>query len=99
MDTDRFPAANFWTHALGAHAHTTAGAILNAANEVAVGAFLDPEIALPFPQIAHLVLRAVRSLSPTPIQSLEDVLAADRHAREFVRSLLPPGPANARPQP
>jgi 1-deoxy-D-xylulose-5-phosphate reductoisomerase len=98
VDTDRFPAATAWTLALGRHAHTTAGAILNAANEEAVHAFLDPGTSLPFPAIAQLVLRAAHSLSATPIQSLEDVLDADRRARECVRSLLPQGPAIARPR-
>lgn len=99
VDTDRFPAAAIWTHALGDNAHTTAGAILNAANEEAVGAFLNPEIALPFPQIAQIVLNVAQSLAPTPIHSLEDVLIADRRAREFARSLLPTRPTTARARP
>lgn len=88
VDTARFPAASAWTRVLGDRAHTTAGAILNAANEEAVRAFLDPATSLDFPRVAHLALEAVESITLGPAESLEQVLHADQLAREFVRRRL-----------
>ncbi len=59
----------------------TAPCILNAANEVAVAAFLDG--ALAFTGIADVVERALDELPAEPLDSLETVLAADRRAREL----------------
>ncbi|UCD75893.1 MAG: 1-deoxy-D-xylulose-5-phosphate reductoisomerase [Phycisphaerales bacterium] len=60
----------------------TAGAILNAANEAAVAAFLDRRIA--FPDITNLVREAMDAIAPAPIRSLQDMRQADRAARGFV---------------
>jgi 1-deoxy-D-xylulose-5-phosphate reductoisomerase len=65
-----------------ARAGGTSGAVLNAANEAAVGQFLDGR--LPFLDIAS-VCRAVldrHSYSPSP--TLEELMAADRWARQEV---------------
>lgn len=94
VDTTRFPAAEFWRAALGEHAGTTAGAILNAANEQAVLDFLASDARLPFGLITDLVGEALASLRPRPARTLADVLDADHAAREFVRHHLPhPAPA------
>ncbi len=66
-------------------------AILNAANEVAVQAFLDRE--LNFPGIAG-VCEAVLSkmtggATGGPIRGLEDVLGADAESRRLARALIP----------
>ena len=57
-------------------------AVLNGANEAAVAAFLRDEIR--FGQIPELVARALDAVPFTPLDSLEDVLEADRAARAAV---------------
>lgn len=64
----------------------TSGAILNGANEEAVGLFLGEKI--PFGQIPELVERALDAVPTTYSPSLEDVLEADRRAREIVRACV-----------
>ena len=60
----------------------TAGAVLNAANEAAVAAFLDGRIR--FGRIVELSRQALDAIEPHSIDSLEAVLDADRGARAFV---------------
>ena len=57
----------------------TAPCVLNAANEVAVRAFLDGRIG--FLDIAAVVEDALAQVPPEPVESLEQVLDADRRAR------------------
>ena len=64
----------------------TAPAILNAANEVAVAAFLDG--ALPFLGIAQLDEAVLQALPAGPEGSLADVLAADAEARQLAHKLV-----------
>ena len=64
----------------------TAGAVLNAANEVAVGAFLERRIG--FLDIASMVAAALEALRPTPVRSLADVLEADRETRRWAEDRL-----------
>ena len=52
---------------------------LNAANEVAVGEFLDGHI--PFPAISEIVEEVLNQHQPHPVESLETVLQADRNCR------------------
>jgi 1-deoxy-D-xylulose-5-phosphate reductoisomerase len=66
----------------------TAGAILNAANEAAVAAFLDRRIE--FTRITKLVREALDAIETAPVQSLDDVMLADQAAREFVKDRLSP---------
>ena len=61
----------------------TAPAVFNAANEVAVAAFLDGHI--PFGRISETIERALDSHRPGPASSVEAVRAADRWAREQAR--------------
>jgi 1-deoxy-D-xylulose-5-phosphate reductoisomerase len=61
-------------------------AVLNAANEVAVQAFLDEEIS--FKDIAETIRMAMNNHKPHTISSLEDVQYADRWAREEVKKLI-----------
>ncbi|MBY0113100.1 MAG: 1-deoxy-D-xylulose-5-phosphate reductoisomerase [Phycisphaerales bacterium] len=65
----------------------TSGAIVNAANEEAVLAFLR-EDSMKFGRIAELVLEAIESVAVTRLTCLGDALEADRRAREWVRSRL-----------
>jgi 1-deoxy-D-xylulose-5-phosphate reductoisomerase len=79
-DHDRFPALNLARRAF--QSGGTLPAVLNAANEAAVGAFLEG--AIPFGDICHLVETALDRHSPVPASSLEIILKADREARNFV---------------
>ena len=61
-------------------------ACVNAANEVAVAAFLGGKIS--FLQIGELVTRALTCMENTPADSLDKILAADRFAREFIEKQI-----------
>ena len=63
-----------------------AGAVFNAANEVAVEAFLAERIR--FGQIVELVSHALDSIPPAEVNSLEEIMAADQAARAFVRDVI-----------
>jgi 1-deoxy-D-xylulose-5-phosphate reductoisomerase len=76
-DFERFPCLALAYQAL--RAAGTAPALLNAANEVAVAAFLDKQISfLAIPRVIEAVLNA---LPVEAVECLEDVLAADTQAR------------------
>lgn len=57
-------------------------AVLNGANEAAVGLFLQDKIR--FPEIAELVQYALESVPEGPADTLEQILQADEAAREAV---------------
>lgn len=61
-------------------------AILNAANEVAVQAFLDRR--LNFPEIPGVIEAVLKGMNTGGLQSLEDVLAADAEARRRAGELV-----------
>lgn len=87
LDPVRFPAFR-----LGVEAGRCGGvapAVYNAANEVAVAAFLAGE--LPFPGIAELIERVLEEHEAGPADSLETVLSADREARIIARRILEHG--------
>jgi len=73
----RFPCLKLAYDAL--HAGGSAPAVLNAANEIAVQAFLDRR--LPFTGIERTVARTLDAVASMPVACLEDVLEADRRAR------------------
>lgn len=83
-DFERFPCLKLAYEAL--EAGGTAPAILNAANEEAVAAFLERRLS--FPGIARLVADVLDSLPATPLGSLAEVEAADALARVRARELL-----------
>ncbi len=60
--------------------------MLNAANEVAVQAFLDGAIG--FLGIAEVVEKCLGWLGDEPVTSLEDVYACDAEARRFAREAV-----------
>ena len=76
-DAQRFPCLGLAYAAL--REGGTAPAVLNAANEVAVGAFLEGK--LPYPAIAQVIERAMQKAPARQADSLETVLEADRSAR------------------
>ncbi len=80
LDEARFPAVRLARGA--AQAGGGRPAVLNAANEEAVNAFLAREI--PFTRIIQTVERALEAF-PGGGDRLEDILEADRWAREFVK--------------
>jgi 1-deoxy-D-xylulose-5-phosphate reductoisomerase len=61
----------------------TAPAVLNAANEVAVGLFLERRIA--FSAIPELIEAAMEAHTPRHVTALEDLVEVDRETREFVK--------------
>jgi 1-deoxy-D-xylulose-5-phosphate reductoisomerase len=83
-DEQRFPSLRLAREAM--RAGGTAAAILNAANEEAVGAFLDCR--LRFPAIAEVVEGALSALAPQPADTLEAILDDDRRAREVAARLI-----------
>ncbi|QOI99979.1 MAG: 1-deoxy-D-xylulose-5-phosphate reductoisomerase [Phycisphaeraceae bacterium] len=88
-DRDRFPAIALGHEVL--RLGGTAGAVLNAANEEAVHAFLTPGSGGPgiaFPDIAALASAALRGVGVSPVRSLADVREAGGEARRFVRARL-----------
>lgn len=69
-----------------AKAGGTAPAILNAANEIAVAAFLDD--GLPYLKIAEVVERTLNAMPAVTADSLEIILAADAKARQITSDLI-----------
>jgi 1-deoxy-D-xylulose-5-phosphate reductoisomerase len=80
----RFPGLKLAWEALDAVPGTTA--VLNAANEVAVAAFLAGQIR--FDQIHAINLETLARFVPTAPVSLEDLLAIDQEARSRSGSLI-----------
>jgi 1-deoxy-D-xylulose-5-phosphate reductoisomerase len=81
-DPDRFPCLRLAYEALTAGG--TATTVLNAANEVAVEAFLEAR--LPFMGIAEVIEHALADMTPQPVRDLDQVLAADAAARACARA-------------
>lgn len=77
-DLDRFPALDLarWAGRVGG----TLPAVLNAANEAAVAAFIEGQIS--FPEIAQRVRRTMEAHQVIPEPSLDQILEADRWARQ-----------------
>ncbi|MEF8792169.1 1-deoxy-D-xylulose-5-phosphate reductoisomerase [Thiohalorhabdus sp.] len=83
-DFERFPALGQAYRAL--EVGGTAPAILNAANEVAVAAFLDGQ--LDFPGISRTIAATLDRAIPARADSLNTVRAADVEAREVATEVL-----------
>lgn len=84
-DTERFPALNLAYLALAAG--ESMPAVMNAANELAVEAFLQGRIA--FTAIPELIERVMASHAPCRLGSIADVLEIDLWSRTKTRELLP----------
>ena len=86
-DVDRFPCLGLAFRALrGAEGLSI---VLNAANEIAVAAFLDHR--LPFPAMARIIASAMDEFergSASSVTGLADVRTIDAWAREFTARLL-----------
>jgi 1-deoxy-D-xylulose-5-phosphate reductoisomerase len=84
VDTGRFPLFG-----LGVEAGRSGGAapaVFNAANEVAVRAFLDGQVS--FRRMAGVVGGALEALASRTTSSLEEVLQVDRDTRRYAASLV-----------
>ncbi len=83
-DTDRFPclALAMQVQACGQSAPT----VMNAANEIAVQAFLDERIA--FTQIYEVVAEVVATTELLPLTTLESILAVDASARGSAQQFI-----------
>ncbi len=83
-DLDRFPCLGLAFDALKAGG--TMPAVLNAANEVAVGAFLDGKLGLG--EIARVNAATMKEHEPAAADSVESILDADRWARSRAIMML-----------
>ena len=83
-DLVRFPCINLAYRALRAEGN--AAAVLNAANEVAVAAFLDRR--LPFLGIAELIAATLDTVPQAAVPNLAAVLEADRQGRATAVEIL-----------
>jgi 1-deoxy-D-xylulose-5-phosphate reductoisomerase len=84
VDTDAFPCLRLAREA--AAAGGTAPCVLNAANEVAVHAFLTG--GLDFNAIPDVIERTLARLQPQPLYAFESLYAADREARALAGELV-----------
>ncbi|MBU3638778.1 MULTISPECIES: 1-deoxy-D-xylulose-5-phosphate reductoisomerase [unclassified Polynucleobacter] len=83
-ELERFPCLSLAFAA--AKAGGTAPAVLNAANEIAVAAFLDE--GLPYLQIPHVVESVLNSISSVNADSLELILDVDARARQAAQVVV-----------
>ncbi len=84
VDGRRYPALDIAYAALAEGG--TAPSVLNAANEVAVAAFLDGRIG--FRQIHEISAQAVESHHSTKPRTLQQILEVDRWARAFAKEIV-----------
>ncbi len=83
-DFERFPCLRLAYQALEAGGTSTA--ILNAANEIAVAAFLERQIR--FTDIARIIEQVLSTLPVKPADSLAQILADDAASRALARELV-----------
>jgi 1-deoxy-D-xylulose-5-phosphate reductoisomerase len=83
-DLERFPCLGLAFQALEAGGDMPA--VLNAANEVAVAAFLKGAIS--FPDIARTISKVLAAHAVQPLTSLEQVLTVDRQARQAASTII-----------
>jgi 1-deoxy-D-xylulose-5-phosphate reductoisomerase len=83
-DEDRFPALRVAKEAL--HLGGSAAAVLNAANEIAVGSFLAGEIG--FLDIAPVAEKTIYAVGSRRVDSIDDVTEVDREARATARGAI-----------
>ncbi|MCK4657369.1 MAG: 1-deoxy-D-xylulose-5-phosphate reductoisomerase [candidate division Zixibacteria bacterium] len=83
-DRERFPALEIAYRALGMGG--TAGTILNAANEMAVDAFLEGRIG--FGMITEIVQQSLEHIEVKQHPDIDDIVRSDRQAREYAADLV-----------
>jgi len=88
-DLDRFPCLRLAREA--GEAGGTAPCVLNAADEIAVGAFLDGEI--PFTAIPRVVARTLEEMPAAAPTHFDDLIATDSEARKRAHEAVQAEPA------
>jgi 1-deoxy-D-xylulose-5-phosphate reductoisomerase len=83
-DLERFPCLELCYQAM--RSGGSASIALNAANEIAVDAFLQKKIA--FTSIAEIIEKVLAEFNITGVDTLDDILAADFTAREITQTHL-----------
>ena len=83
-DFERFPCLKLAMDAM--EMGQTMPAVLNAANEIAVQAFLDELI--PYKDIAEIIRMVMQNHSPVSLHELQNILDADHWAREEATKLI-----------
>jgi 1-deoxy-D-xylulose-5-phosphate reductoisomerase len=86
LDFEEVPVRKFPCLGLAKEALRQGGTLpcaLNAADEIAVAAFLDGRLS--FPGIAAVIEKVLEAMPRTPMQKIDDVIAADAEARRLAR--------------
>ncbi len=91
-DVEKFPCLRLARAAL--EQGGSAPVVLNAANEVAVAAFLDRRIA--FTRIPELIERALNTIAHRELKVVDDCVVVDAEARRLVHALIGEAPAVSR---
>ena len=91
-DVEKFPCLGLARAAL--EQGGSAPVVLNAANEVAVAAFLDRRIG--FTRIAELIERALNTIAHREPKAVDDCVVIDAEARRLVHALMGEAPAVVR---
>jgi 1-deoxy-D-xylulose-5-phosphate reductoisomerase len=89
LDFEPVPPGKFRCFELAREAAKQGGPLpcaLNAADEIAVAAFLERR--LPFPGIAAVIEKVLDKMPRAPLHSIDDVLAADAEARRLAREAV-----------
>jgi 1-deoxy-D-xylulose-5-phosphate reductoisomerase len=83
-DRERFPCLRLAEEAIAVGG--TCPAVLNAANEISVDAFLRHRLS--FPQIAHINEQVLNQLAHEPVTSVEQLLGIDKRARALALAAI-----------
>ena len=83
-DTERFPCINLAYHALERRGNTAC--IINAANEIAVAAFLAGRIK--FLDIYELIIKALENIPYISTPTIEDYMECNSETRNFTENLI-----------
>ncbi len=86
-DLERFPCLRLAYEAI--HAGGIMPTVLNAANEIAVQAFLDG--GLRFTDIATVIAHCMQTMTVKPADSLETILTADNQTRDLAKQFIQNG--------
>lgn len=83
-DHQRFPSLSYAYHVL--NSHSGMGCVLNAANEVAVDAFLNEEI--PFLSIFKIIEESLKYFDGSEGNTVEELVKLDKEVRRYAKSLV-----------
>ncbi len=84
-DEERFPAIKLGHYAL--HRGGTAACVINAANEIAVAAFLREQIG--FGDIYRLIIEALDKMPFVAEPAFDDYVRLNDETRTYIQSLIP----------